>query len=65
MVYRPSRASIERVSSTGVTVPTKIDVRSDGSAVTYYGEQPLVQFRTLDAALRYHRLTTDDLEPFE
>lgn len=63
MLYRPSRASIARVSTGGVIPPTMLDVKSDGATVAYYGEQPLVQFRTLDAALRYHRMTLDDLEP--
>lgn len=62
MRYRPSRLSLERVVSAGILPPTLIDVRPSGSAVIYYGEQPMTEFRTLDAALRYHRLTADDLE---
>lgn len=62
MRYRPSRASIHRVSIAGIIPPTLLDVQSDGSTIAYYGEQPLVQFRSLDAALRYHRMTQDDLE---
>jgi hypothetical protein len=60
--YRPSRVSLERIVSAGIHPPTMIDVQSSGSAVIYYGEQPMTEFRTLDAALRYHRLTADDLE---
>jgi hypothetical protein len=65
LLYRPSRASITRVSGAGVLPPTKLDVKPDGATTAYYGEQPLVEFRSLDAALRYHRLTQDDLEPIE
>lgn len=62
MRYRPSRSSIERISALGILAPAVIDVQAHGSAIVYYGEQPLAEFRTLDAALRYHRLTADDLE---
>jgi hypothetical protein len=62
MRYRPSRASTDRVSATGVVAPTLIEVTPQGSAVVYYGEQPMAEFRSLDLALRFHRLTHDDLE---
>jgi hypothetical protein len=60
--YRLSRASMSRLSEAGFLPPRRIDVEPDGSAIAYYGEQPLAQYRSLDALLRFHRMTMDDLE---
>jgi hypothetical protein len=60
--YRLSRGSISRLSEAGILPPRRIEVDADGSAVVFYSEQPLAQYRSLDALLRFHRLTMDDLE---
>lgn len=60
--YRLSRASLSRLSEAGFLPPRRIDVEADGSAIAFYGEQPLAQYRSLDALLRFHRMTMDDLE---
>ena len=47
--YRLSRGSISRLSEAGILPPRRIEVDADGSAVVFYSEQPLAQYRSLDA----------------
>ncbi|MGZ3420491.1 MAG: hypothetical protein ACXVEE_21625 [Polyangiales bacterium] len=52
---------MSRLSEAGLLPPRLIEVGADGTAVVYYGEQPLAAYRTLDALLKFHRLTMEEL----
>lgn len=49
-----------RRGPTARVIPSRIDLGSDGSAVAWYGDAPLLSYESLEALLAVHDLTHRD-----